>query len=462
MAVDVSKLLQKAHSAMERRNYDLAIYSYKQALVHQPNNIDARTKMRIAQLKKFSEKGDNMFVGVLAALLPLVKAYFFSLTGKHEAAVLAAEDALSANPKFVPSMKILTSAAMKLGWYEVAAWQMNEILTKHNEEDVDIMRKLVEALRHLERIDEAIELCDKIREIKPDVDVDSIVRELAATQTATIYAEGARKGAHTIIKDDDERRELEANSQIARTDEARALKAQSFQRQLAERPDDYRLLLRIGDEYYDFEDFEATGYPKAKESYLKAQQIMPSDNTIKAKLGTLEIKLLTNKVKKLKQAADAGGEAEKAKLKEAYIELKRFEIKEYEERVRNQPLLAENHHKLGKLYVEAKQYDKAISEFQQSCRDPKYAIDAYTSMGQCFIAKKQADLGIDMLRKAMAGEEIFSKIRETVYFLGVALEETGQLEEALKQYTRIFEEDINYKDISNRVNNLRDRLKKEG
>jgi tetratricopeptide (TPR) repeat protein len=112
-------------------------------------------------------------------------------------------------------------------------------------------------------------------------------------------------------------------------------------------------------------------------------------------------------------------------------------------------------HTLGKLYQDTKQYDKAIAEFQQSCKDPKFSVEAYTAMGQCFTALDQVDVAIDMYHKALDGQEIFSKIRDTVFWLGDALERNGEKEEALKQYSRVFEDDITYKDVRQRVERLR-------
>ncbi|MFW5856681.1 MAG: tetratricopeptide repeat protein, partial [Planctomycetota bacterium] len=442
-------------------NYDLAIFNYKQALMFQPENIDAREKLRATQTKKVTQEGGNAFVGLLKAFVPLLKAQMLTLFGKNDSAILACEDALSAKPDSVFAMKLIAKNALANEWHELACWQLREVLHKHDPENVDVMYDLVEALEEIEEVQEAIELCEQIRELNPDADIDGRIRELAAGQTATVFATAATKGAHSMVKDEDERRELEIESQIARTDEARDVKIKGLQKKYDERPDDYRILLRIGDEYYNYDNF-AVGYEKAHEAYIKAQELMPSDHNIKVKLGELEIKKLRVHVRELQAKAKEAGtdEAKKAYI-EALKELRRFQIKEYEERVYNQPLRMDYRHNLGKLYQETKQYDKAIAEFQQSCRDPKHAIDAYTSMGQCFVELDQVDVGIDMLHKAMDGQEVFSKIRDTVFNLGDALERNGDKAEALKQYSRVFEDDITYKDVRKRVERLRLELRDE-
>jgi hypothetical protein len=45
--------------------------------------------------------------------------------------------------------------------------------------------------------------------------------------------------------------------------------------------------------------------------------------------------------------------------------------------------------------------------------------------------------------------------REILYELGDLLEETGEQEEALRMFSRIYEADITFKDVSKRIDRLR-------
>jgi tetratricopeptide (TPR) repeat protein len=431
--------------------------SYKQALTFQPENIDARQNLRATQVRAATERGDHQVVAVAKSLVPVIKAQVLSLIGRNESAILACEEVLTAHPDSHYAMRLLARAAKNLEWYELASWQYQDLLNKHSENDVATMYELIDCYRELDRIDEAIALCDRIREANPNEDVDGLERELAASKTATVYQSGAQKGAHSIVKDEDERRELEVESQIARTDQQRDIKINALHKKLEERPDDYRILMRIADEYYNYEDFQ-TGYAEGVKALKQAQEIMPSDHNIQAKLGDFEIKRLNREARQAKERVEAG-QAQKQEYVDAVKALRKFQIDEYEDRVRRQPLIQDYHHKLGQLYQETKQYDKAVAEFQQSCRDPKYKVDAYTRMGQSFVAMDEAESGVEMLRKAMEGEEVFAKIKDTVYAYGDALEKLGEEEEALKQFSRVFEDDITYKDVRTRTEALRKRIR---
>lgn len=462
MAVDITKFITKAHNAIERRNYDLAIFNYKQALMFQPENIDAREKLRAAQRRKFSEQGVNPAVATIKGIVPIVKSFVFSVIGKHEQAMISCEDALTANPDFKPIMQVLAKSAAELEFYSVSIWQMEEVLRKFDPENIDIMYDLVDWLADAGREREAIEYCETIKKLDPDSDIDTTMRELSAQRTTVIFEKGAKEGARSIVKSTEEARELEIESQIARTDEMRREKVAALEKKVEARPDDYKTILRIGDTWYDLEDFEE-GYQKAKECYIKAKEIMPSDHNIMVKIGDLEIKKLTMEARRLKAIFDKSeGNAEaKTNYINSYKQLKAFQINEYERRVKDQPLISEYHHMLGKFYFETKQYDNAVAQFQMSCRDPKFYIEAYTYMGRCFAGMEQNDLAIDMYKKAIEGQEVFAKIKDTLYYLACALEDSGEYKESLEHFTKIFEDDITYKDVKNKVAALREKAKKQ-
>ncbi|MFH0910491.1 MAG: tetratricopeptide repeat protein [Planctomycetota bacterium] len=461
MAVDVTKLLIKAKEGIERRNYALAIHCYKQALTFQPGNIDARVKLRATQSRKFAESGSGRLGAKLKALWPTVRAFILFRRKKYEQAILSCEDALTAYPDFVPAMKLSAKSAAALGWHEIAIWQRGDILARFEQKNIALMREQVDGMRALGRTTEALDLCQRILQIKPKAPLGPLMKDLAADQTSVLYEKGATEGSHTIIKDERERQGLEDDSQITRTDEMRRRKAEALEEELKERLEDYRILLRIGEIWYDLDDFEE-GYARAKNAYDRAMSIMPTDHNIAVKMGDLEIKRLRREAQALKEAAEAAGASDteaRSKYMEALKSLKRFQIQEYETRVRNQPLLTEYHQELGKLYQETRQYDKAVAEFQFSCRDPRFSIDSYTRMGQCFLEMGQPESAIGTFQRAIEGQEVFSRIHDTVYLLAEALEKNGQLHEALEQYTRIFETDILYKDVRRHVERLRKELK---
>ena len=462
---DISRYLQRAADAIERRNYDLAIFNYKQALIMEPANTDAREKLRATQLRRFAEVGGNSTVATLKGMVPYLTALVtLKLLKKPMVALEHIENAITHNPENPTFLNLLIAAAVSIdksqeddtSMAELAIWQRGDIIKRLSPDNVDLLVEQAEAYSELERGDKAVELLQLAKKIDPGLDVDPLIRQNQAQTTSVIFEDGAKKGAHTIVASSENTKRLEAEGHIARNDIERIDKIKHIEQEVEERPKDYRLHVRIANEYYDFEDF-TIGYEKGMEALQKARELMPSDTNIKVKMGDMEIKRLNYAARALRKKLDAAPNNEdiKKQYAAAVREYRQFKLTEYEQRVKAQPLIADYHHELGRLYKDTKQFDKAISEFQHSCRDPKFAINAYTELGQCFVATDQLEIAIDMYKKAMAGQEIFEKIRESLYFLADAYERIGSIKEAQQIFNQILQHDITFKDVKMRAERLR-------
>ncbi len=460
--VDISKLVKRAEEALNRRNYGLAIFNYIQALSIQPENIDARIKLRATQTRAASESGGASSLKMLPAYL---KAVFQTIIGKHEQAIISAEHALTKNPGSTAAMKTLASAAEKAELFEVAAWQRQEIADKHNQEDIDNLWELVELYKQLERPAEALKCLDKISELDPDdPEVDREAKDIQAMQTTSVYREGVEKGAHAIVKDDEERQMLEMDSSKLRTDDARLKYIQyRLEHDAKERPDDHRVFLDIADVSVNLEDWDKA-YDETKKYLDKAHELNSTDNTVLDRMGDLEIKNMRNALRVLQAQIKANPKAKAlvARFKQDRQKLTDYEIVEFERRVKAQPLKANFHHRLGQLYFEVGRFDDAINELQQASKDPKFKIMALTTMGRCFHGQKQFDMAIDQFKRAREKQELFTKIRDPLYFEACSHEAKGDLESlknALDLYTQIYQVEINFKDVKKKVPELQRKVK---
>ncbi len=463
--VDISKLIKRAEEALNRRNYDLAVFNYIQALSIQPENIDARTKLRATQTRAANESGGGSSIKMLPSY---VKAVLLTSLGKQEQAIIAAENALTSQPASTAAMKTLASAAAKAELTELAAWQRQEIASKHDQEDAGNLWELVELYKALERPTDALHCLDKIREMNPDdPDVERESKDISAMETSSTYARGVERGSHEIVKDEEERDFLELDSNKLRTDDARLRYVKYRQEHDAkERPDDHRVYLDIANVYFDLEDWE-TGYAEAKKNLEKAHELNPSDNTVMDRMGDLEIKNMHNEFKTLQHQVKSNPKAKglKQKLKKQREELLDYEIAEYERRVKAQPLKANFHNRLGELYFQAERYDDAVGELQQAAKDPKFKITALTSLGRSFYGQEQYDLAIEQYRRAREKQELYEKIREPMYYEAQAQEakeDAESLKQALELYTYIYQLEINYKDVKKKVPELQRRIREMG
>ncbi len=453
------KLFEKAKQALERQNYDLAIFSYLQILTVQPENAEARTQLRATQARAAAKTGGSNF----KCYMGMAKAHVLKLIGKKEQAILACENALNAQPGNVAVMKLLAETAAEAELNELAAWQRQEIADKHANEDTDNLFDLAEIYRELKRPSDAIKCYERIKEIDPDFDVDQELRDVSAMDISDAFNKGARDGARAILKDDDESAMQELLAGKLRTDEQRD-KAIKFilDRDVKNRPDDHQNYAKLGDICFDMEDW-ARGYKLAKDYYLKAQELNSTDSAVRMKIGDLEIKELRHQQRQLQAAIkkDPQNPELRAKLKALKERSVAFQIEEYERRVKEQPLKNDFHFRLGELYFQTNRYDAAIGELQTSAKDPKFKIASLTMLGRALSSTGQLDMAIAQFERAMKGEELFDKIKETLYFQAQAFENKGDpdsLKKALAIYTRIYEVEISFRDVKEKVPALQQQL----
>ena len=459
MAKDVSKLLNRAKEAVRLRNFSNALRYYLMALAANPEDLATREELRDVQKRQVKEAGASKF----GASLATIRAGFLGLFGKRDQAIAACETALfkdAANPK---AMNMLADLAAKKGYLELAAWQrraLAELLPK----DTANLHKLVAVYERLERPHDAIATLEAIQAIDPSADIEQRLTNLHAQQTSNVYSQGVAGGSRSIVQNQDEASKLELESGKLRTDEAREKAIELIKAQdLARNPEDYRIWMRLADFAIDFQDW-GRAYPEAKEYLDKAAALNPIDNTVKDRLGDLEIKRLLQETRRLKAEADADPANETARqAHQAHRQrAMAFEVAEFERRVKAQPLKADFHARLGELYFREKRFEEAIGELQAAAKDPKYRVTALTMLGRSFAGIQQLDMAITQFRQAREGLEIAAKTRDPLYYEAQAQESKGDadsLREALAIYTKLYQEDINYRDVRTRMPELQAKLK---
>jgi len=119
----------------------------------------------------------------------------------------------------------------------------------------------------------------------------------------------------------------------------------------------------------------------------------------------------------------------------------------------------ETHYNLGIAYKEMELYEEAIQEFRLTAGDPARVLGCAGLLGLCYLAKGDPAAAI---REFKAGLEVRGHPRESYfglrYDLGVAYETSGDLEHALEVFEALQADDERFRDVSARVQNLRERL----
>lgn len=112
----------------------------------------------------------------------------------------------------------------------------------------------------------------------------------------------------------------------------------------------------------------------------------------------------------------------------------------------------ESHYDLGVAYKEMGLLDEAIAEFQKALRGTENRVRTYESLGQCFVEKRQFQIAVTILSRALAdrryGDDALVGV---LYLLGTAHEELRQQDEARGYYERVLAVDIGFADTGDRL-----------
>ena len=118
----------------------------------------------------------------------------------------------------------------------------------------------------------------------------------------------------------------------------------------------------------------------------------------------------------------------------------------------------ESHYDLGVAFKEMGLLDEAIAEFQKALRGAQKRVRTYEALGQCFIEKKQFQIASTILQRALIEGHGDDQLVGVLYLLGFASEATQQWAEAIGFYQRVFAVDIQFRDVTERLTNLEQRV----
>lgn len=137
-------------------------------------------------------------------------------------------------------------------------------------------------------------------------------------------------------------------------------------------------------------------------------------------------------------------------------------LEEYKQAVGYAPNDAGSHIKMGEFYRQMGFLEEAIGEFQQASRDPGKMLQAFNQLAMAFREKGYRDLAIRQFQKALE-QPGFSdeELLDLRYNLAQILEEEHRYKEALQAYQECLVVDLSYRDVSERVDLLFEKMNAE-
>jgi tetratricopeptide (TPR) repeat protein len=111
------------------------------------------------------------------------------------------------------------------------------------------------------------------------------------------------------------------------------------------------------------------------------------------------------------------------------------------------------HYYLGKIQKDGKEYAAAIASFEKAALDGEYRVRALVEKGGCYLAQGAADQAIMDLEQAVAAvtsesgpDSLYAR-----YYLGNCYESRQEIDKALAQWDKVYEQKKNFKDVGEKL-----------
>lgn len=454
----------KAEQALKKRNYDYAIELWQQGLAIDPDRLEERRKLRATAIRRCQENGTNTMGG------GLTKFKFAKSLGKIKKlwAQKKFEEFIVENEKYLAAVPQDPKALMGHAQAFERTNRLDSALQTYREV-VDIDPKQIAAWKAMgkiyetqKKIDKAVECWERVKAADPsDNEAGKAIRDLSAAKMMAATEERRKQGGdesfRSLLKDQDESAKLQKKQQIVRTADD-AASAIEFKREEVEAdPENPRQWRELGDLYLKSRKFD-----EAEECYNKAGEIDPQDMYVKERLGRLTETRLQSEIEDLK--AELRKNPDDAKLTETLKKKKKefdaFLLEELTRRVAAHPTAYQYKFDLGLLLLKVGKHQEAIAQFQNARKDPKFQVQASYRIGQCFFAMHLYDPAIQQYNEALSRVEAKdSDIGKAIkYDLAMAYVENSDLQEARGLLEGIMVDDINYRDVAQKVAEIRGKM----
>ncbi|MEM7680392.1 MAG: hypothetical protein AAF288_00395 [Planctomycetota bacterium] len=457
-----------AETTAEARNYDYAVELYISGLRHQPDNMDRHEQLRdVAMRRKVSGGKPAGMMGV--------KAVGDAVADK----MLTAEKKLALDPLNRSAMLEMMKAAVEAEaqdpdthYGEVAYW-VGALCLESNiqggdgkKPDFKTFLELRELFRQVESFDKAVEACKHAIRLKPnDRNLLQDLKDLEAEQyshKSSTAAEG-EGGFRANIQGSEEQALQQAALSSNQSGDAFEKLVSTRRAELEEDPEDLDKLTKLVEALLKKEasDTEREAVGLLERAYEQSGQYK-----FKVRAGDIKMRNSNRGLRKLRADLKASPDnAElKAKYENAVRKLLAFELREFAERVEKYPTDLGLKFDLGKRQFLAGQTDDAITSFQQAKAEPRRKTQALHFLGKAYLRKQWIDEAIETLSEGRdkhprdddaLGKELRYDLMLAYLDQARKTRSTEQAQEARKLASEILQTDITYRDIRQRVDEVR-------
>lgn len=438
---------------MQRNSADACIGYMTSALEIEPGFLKARQVLRGAQVMKYKEnKGGGMF-GKLFSAVGSSPALAQAMANVHKdpgKAMEAAEKVLAGNPYNNQAHCTLAEAAMSMDLPQTAVFSL-ETAVEGDAENVSTLLRLARLYLDIGQPGKAQGIYDKVLKLEP-ANSEAYQGVKDSTAMAALKQGGWEdaESSKDVMKDRDEARDLADKARIFKDKDILQSQMESVYKQAQAEPNNVSLWKQLGDLAA-----QAGQFDYAAQMYRHAYEL-----TGKADLN-LEKLAAQTMMKKLdfqisQEEARLAAEPQNAEIRQAIGALKqdkeRVLLEECESRAKRYPNDLDIRYELGTLFFRNGMVDKAIAEFQMAVNNPRTSVSCVNWLGKCFWKKGLLDLAVQRFKAAVAECVMWDGVKkEIVYNLGMVYEQMSKEEEAMEQYKSLYDVDVTFKDVGQKI-----------
>lgn len=454
---------ERARTVADTRNFDYAIQCFIQGLQHSPDSMSEHEALREVSLKRKVAGGkapgwrDKSPVKGKSHVEKMLEAEFqFAMDPTAAAQALKMmEEAVAATEAEEAD---LTEVAFWIGGLVIEANRSSKKPSKST------YLRARDLFAGIQAYDKAVEACALA--VHMDSENASLIRELRDLQAeATIHQskldeEGDFKKS---IKDADKQNALAEDDSIAVSGDRLHQQIARLRKEYEDSPED---TVRLGKLIRALLQTEETQFENEAIKLLESTWESTGQYRFKMQIGDIKMKQFNRALRQLrKKLQDNPSNSElKEQLRSGAVKQVKFELKEFQERVKNYPTDMGLRFQLGRRHLSLHNYDDAIAAFQEAQSDPKHRGAALRFLGEAFAAKGWFDEAIDTFRRGIESHERNDDklALELRYDLMDALDQKSRKDESIEVAreaseiaSEIAQRDINFKDIRKRIDGLR-------
>jgi tetratricopeptide (TPR) repeat protein len=442
--MDLSKYLENAADAVKRRNFSLAVKIYGQVLQIQPDFGEARAGLRRALFQKVAQKPASKVTAVLVGGVHHLVGDVCRLLGRHAAAARAFERYLVHDP-LAEGANLKLGRALRNAGFAKSALAVFEAYANAQPRCLEACRAAGALFYGQGKMQQALAMYEQALKVDPrDQESLKARKDLAAEgalrSTGIEHAQSSRE----LIKDKEQQRQLERQERLQMSPEEIDQELEQLEPRLQETPDDGKLLRRVARLREMAKDLAG-----ALDLIERLQRLQPDDAELAALAGDLRIRVQEQMVQKAEKRGDVAA-AERAR--EALGQLR---VAEARRRVDRNPADLGARFDLGAGMLQAGDTDLAIAELQQAVKDPRKKHEAMFLLGKAFRQKGLSELALGQFDKLLQATGAGVLAKEALYEMGQICSELGKRDDALRHFTRILEQDIGFRDVARRVEQMK-------